>query len=114
MNMKKMIFVLGVVMIIPFNALAFDIYGWWKSTNSSVLVKITSDRIHSFPYRVEEKDDSVVKIYVKNSAHPCFIYKKDDDTILMKKPIGPKEEYRLVTRNINLSREEVRKLCKEN
>lgn len=46
-----------------------------------------------------------------NSETPCYIENKGEDAMTFINIFGKKEDYKLVTRDTNLKKKDVRKLC---
>ncbi|WP_298030535.1 hypothetical protein [uncultured Desulfovibrio sp.] len=111
--MKKAVFIIFLFCIfLPSKSLAFDIYGWWQSQETpSVLFRITENKFFGLDYKINSKTNSKVELFIDHSNVPSYVEKKDTDIITITKAIGDKEDYKLVTRDTNLKREDVRKLC---
>ena len=111
--MKRAIFAILIFAIfIPSTSFAFDICGWWQSqkyTNS--VIKITKNKIAVFDYKIISETDSKIEMLVDKSNTPSFFEKKNDNIITFTNAFGEKTDYKLVTRDTNLKKKDVRKLC---
>ena len=111
-SMKKIFVLLAFCVMIPFNAFAFDICGWWQLEEMpSIFMKITKEKIYGFHYKTSKKTEERVEIFVDNSDIPCYLDKKSDDRMLLVNALGEEKLYRLITRDTSLSQKEVQNLC---
>ena len=75
--MKKIFVLLAFCVMIPFNAFAFDICGWWQlEEKPSIFMKITKEKIYGFHYKTSKETEERVEIFVDNSDIPCYLDKK--------------------------------------
>lgn len=111
--MKKAVFIIFLFCIfIPSKSFAFDIYGWWQSQERpSGLLKITENKIFGVSYQIKSKKDNSIEIYINSSETPCFIENKGENSIIFINVFGEKTNYKLVTRDTNLKKKDVEKLC---
>ncbi|WP_337771167.1 hypothetical protein [Desulfovibrio piger] len=110
--MKKIFVLLSFCVMIPFNAFAFDICGWWQlEEKPSIFMKITKEKIYGFHYKTSKETEERVEIFVDNSDIPCYLDKKSDDRMLLVNALGEEKLYRLITRDTSLSQKEVQNLC---
>lgn len=110
--MKKIFVLLAFCVMIPFNAFAFDICGWWQLEEMpSIFMKITKEKIYGFHYKTSKESEERVEIFVDNSGIPCYLDKKSDDRMLLVNALGEEKLYRLITRDTSLSQKEVQNLC---
>lgn len=111
-SMKKISVLLAFCVMIPFNAFAFDICGWWQLEEMpSIFMKITKEKIYGFHYKTSKETEERVEIFVDNSDIPCYLDKKSDDRMLLVNALGEEKLYRLITRDTSLSQKEVQNLC---
>lgn len=111
-SMKKIFVLLAFCVMIPFNAFAFDICGWWQLEEMpSIFMKITKEKIYGFHYKTSKETEERVEIFVDNSDIPCYLDKKSDDRMLLVNALGEEKLYRLITRDTSLSQKEVQNLC---
>ena len=111
--MKKVILMILIIFIfIPSTSFAFDICGWWQSQKTpSVFLKITEDKFYGFDYKINSRTDNRIELIIDHSDIPSYIEMKGENTIIFTNALGDKEDYKLVTRDTNLKKKDVRKLC---
>lgn len=111
--MKKAIFIIFMFFIfLPSKSFAFDICGWWQSQKTpSVFLKITEDKFYGFDYKINSKTNNRIEMFIDHSNVPSYIEKKGADIITITNAIGEKKDYKLVTRDTNLKKKDVEKLC---
>lgn len=111
--MKKAIFIILIIFIfMPSKSFSFDIYGWWQSQKTpSALLKITEEKFYGVKYKITSRTDNKLELIMDNSETPCYIENKGEDAMTFINIFGKKEDYKLVTRDTNLKKKDVRKLC---
>lgn len=111
--MKKAVFIILMIFIfMPSKSFAFDICGWWQSQKTpSALLKITKDKFYGVNYKINSRTDNKFELVINNSETPCYIENKGEDAMTFINIFGKKEDYKLVTRDTNLKKKDVRKLC---
>ena len=111
--MKKAVFIIFMCCIfLPSKSFAFDIYGWWQSQKTpSILSKITENKFFGLDYKINSKTNSRIELFIDHSNVPSYVEKKSADIIIITNAIGEKKDYKLVTRDTNLKKKDVEKLC---
>ena len=111
--MKKVILMILIIFIfIPSTSFAFDICGWWQSQKyTNAVIKITDNKIAAFDYKIISETDNKIEMLVDKSKTPSFFEKKNNNIITFTNTFGEKTDYKLVTRDTNLKKKDVRKLC---
>lgn len=111
--MKKAVFIILIIFIfMPSKSFAFDICGWWQSQKTpSALLKITKEKFYGVNYKINSRTDNKFELVINNSETPCYIENKGEDAMTFINIFGKKEDYKLVTRDTNLKKKDVRKLC---
>lgn len=96
----------------PSKSFSFGIYGWWQSQKTpSALLKITEEKFYGVKYKITSRTDNKLELIMDNSETPCYIENKGEDAMTFINIFGKKEDYKLVTRDTNLKKKDVRKLC---
>lgn len=117
--MKKyfsILFVLLFSIFIASPSFAYDICGWWKAKgkripNTPDLLKITDNKFHGFTYKSTE-DDRKISLYLNRSKKPTEIKIISKDDIMITNIRGQSGNYKLITRDTTLTREQVTGLLK--
>ena len=117
--MKKyfsILFALLFSIFIASPSFAYDICGWWKAEgkripNTPDLLKITDNKFHDFTYKSTE-DDRKISLYLNRSKKPTDIKIISKDDIMITNIRGQSGNYKLITRDTTLTREQVTGLLK--
>lgn len=112
--MKKAIFIIFMFCIfLPSKSFAFDICGWWQSQkNPSSFLKITNNKFNTrLDYKIVSKIEDKIQLIIDNSETPSYIEKKEKNIITFTDALGYETNYKLVTRDTNLKKKDVKKLC---
>lgn len=112
--MKKVVFMLLMIFIFtPNKSFAFDITGWWQSQKTpSFFLKITKDKFYgNIDYQIISKTGNNLKLIIDHAETPSYIEKNGENGMTFTNVWGNKEDYKLVTRDTNLKKKDVRKLC---
>lgn len=115
--MKKYFFITFVLLFfisIASPSFADDIYGWWKTDESSMntVLKITDTHFSGLRYKVIKSDGVAIKISLTNSKKLTEIKIESPNKIKITTVNGKKFTYILVTKNVNLPEKQVRELIK--
>lgn len=112
--MKKVIFIIFLFCIfLPSKSFAFDIYGWWQSQKMPrSFLKITKDKFNTrLDYKIVSKTENKIQLIIDHAETASYIEKKEDSIITFTDALGYKRDYKLVTRDTNLKKKDVEKLC---
>ncbi|WP_288230751.1 hypothetical protein [uncultured Desulfovibrio sp.] len=112
--MKRAVFIIFLFCIFfPSKSFAFDICGWWQSQKMpSSFLKITKDKFYgTIDYQIISKTDNSIKLIIDHAETPSYIEKNGENGMTFTNVWGNKEDYKLVTRDTNLKKKDVRKLC---
>lgn len=114
--MKKSILIIFVSIFfisMTHPAYSFDLIGWWSRENkvhdTPEIMKITENRFSGIRYSVLSSDQDEIQISIANGG-PTIIKKIDDNTIQVTTVNKSILKYRRITRNIDLDREDAKRL----
>lgn len=113
--MKKILIIFASIFFISmtYPAYAFDLIGWWsrenKVSDTPEIMKITENRFSGIRYSVLSSAQDEIQISIANGG-PTIIKKIDDNTIQVTTVNKSVLKYKRITRNIDLDREDAKKL----
>lgn len=74
-------------------------------------MKITNNKFYGADYKIISKTENKIELIIDHAESPSYIENKENNIATFTNVWGNKEDYKLVTRDTNLKKKDVEKLC---